>query len=109
MRMATLAEPHAASWPVVSPIFPVAEWSRERIVLLAPPVADVYASPLAAVSVNTARCILATLMLWIGTPDYGFAQVPPLDIDLKAAYCIEANQAILAEQSGQEPKPLALE
>jgi len=108
MRMATLAEPHAASQPVVSPIVPVAESSREHIVLLTPPVEDSYASPLGVVSVNAARCILAALMLWIGALDYGFAQVPPSDIDLKAAYCIEANQAILAEQSGQEPKPLVL-
>ena len=47
-------------------------------------------------------------MLWLGTSDYGFAQVPPSDIDLKAAYCIETNRAILAEQSGQDAKPFAL-
>jgi len=47
-------------------------------------------------------------MLWLGTPEYGFAQVSPTEIDLKAAYCIQANQALLAEQSGQEPKSLAL-
>jgi len=82
--------------------------SRRCTVLQPPPFKDAHLARAAAVSGNTAGCVVVALMLWLGTPDHGFAQVPPSDIDLKAAYCIEANKAILAEQSGQDPKPLAL-
>ena len=106
--MARLSESHAASWPVPAQIVGVAKLSLKRSLLRQVPIEDAHLAPAAAASVSAVACVLATFVLWLGTSDYGFAQVPPSDIDLKAAYCLETNRAILAEQSGQDPKPPAL-
>lgn len=106
--MTRLSESGAASWPVAVRIVGVAKLSRKRGLLRPPAIESAPLAPAAAPSVSAVGCVLATLMLWLGTAGYGFAQAPPSDIDLKAAYCIEANRAILAEQSGQDPKPPAL-
>lgn len=44
---------------------------------------------------------------WLATSTAASAQAPPTDIDLKAAYCIEANKQLLAHQSGADAKPAA--
>jgi hypothetical protein len=106
--MARLSQSHAASWPVAARIVGVVKLSRKPSLLRPLAIEDAHLVPAAAASVSAVVWVLATLMLWLGATDYGFAQVPPSDIDLKAAYCIETNRAILAEQSGQDPKPLAL-
>lgn len=45
---------------------------------------------------------------WLATCTAASAQAPPTDIDLKAAYCIEANRQLLAHQSGADTTPAAM-